>query len=77
MISSSLLPLISESSESDPGLRTNWTGFSRISLGLVVLNYLMDKTLLGFAVNTVTLLSKLCSVLLPLFDKVANLQFEP
>ena len=44
---------------------------------IVVLNYLMNKTLLGFAVNTVTLLSKLCSVLLPLFDKVANLQFEP
>ena len=45
--------------------------------GIALLNYLMDKTLLGFAVNTVILFSKSCSVLLPLFDKVANLQFEP
>ena len=40
---------------------------------ITLLNYRMDKTLLGFTVNTVTLHSK-SYVLLHLFGKVANLQ---
>ena len=46
---------------------------------ITLLNYLMDKTLPDFTVNPVTLLSKLWDTLLPLFNKVANLQnyFKP